>query len=86
MHRTSNDISVWVPLMLAIVLVAAVLAGVVNGVDVSAPSIGFEPPGFPEATPDPVPAHVLEMNMYGETGVLTELPAIHLIEEAIAGG
>jgi hypothetical protein len=71
--------------MLAIVLVAAVLAGVISGVEVSAPSIGFEPAGFPEATPDAVPAHVLEMKVYGETGAMTELPAIHLIEEEIAG-
>ena len=86
MHRTSHGISMWVPLMLAIVLVVAIVSGVLGGVEMSAPSIGFEPPGFPEAIPDPVPAHVLEMNVYGETGVVTELPPIHIIEQEIAGG
>ena len=88
MHRQSNDISVWAPLMLAVVLVAAVLFGVVQGVELSAPSIGFElPPGVPEVIPDPVPAHILEMNAYDEIGgAIVELPPAHILEERIEGG
>ena len=86
MHRTSSDVSAWMPLLVAVVLVAAVLSGLVSGVELSAPSIGFEPAGFPEAIPDPIPAHVLEMGAYGETGAAFELPAVHILEQEIAGG
>jgi hypothetical protein len=85
-NRSSTDISLWVAVMLAIVLVVAMLSGVFNGVEVSAPSIGFDLPGFPEATPDPVPAHIQEMQVFNETGAaVIELPPVHLIEEQIAG-
>jgi hypothetical protein len=87
MYRPSHDVSAWVPLMLAVILVAAVLFGVVGGIELSAPSIGFElPPGAPEVIPDAVPAHVLEMNVYGEAGGAVQLPPIHVIEQQIAGG
>ena len=87
MHRSSNDLSVWAPLLLVAVLVAVVLSGLVSGIEIPAPSVGFEPPGVPEQISSEMPAYAEEMAVYGETGAVhADIMPVYLVEEQVAGG